>query len=137
MRHYPVLYEVCLGEGYHVPLTSESESEMTVNRIVAALAERNEQGQLEPLKGVQWPELLRRFSKAAFRAYEKAYGELDDPPQKPEDILLPPITHELLTEVEQRLEPLPLDLREMVQIANGTAGEGPMIWLEDSLALTR
>jgi len=122
MRHYSALYEVCLGEGYHVPLISESEAEMTVERIVAALAERKEQGQLEPLKGLEWPELLRRFSEAAFKAYAKAYGDLDDPPQKPEDILLPPITHELLAEVEQRLGLLPLDLRKMMQSANGWRG---------------
>jgi len=64
---------------------------MTVERIVATLAERKKQGQLEPLKGVEWPELLRRFSEAAFKAYAKAYGELDGPPQKPKDICSRPL----------------------------------------------
>ncbi|KAK0658041.1 hypothetical protein B0T16DRAFT_386472 [Cercophora newfieldiana] len=94
------MYEYCLGEG------------------VFGM-------EIDPMNEVMvlpWEELLRRFSEAAFKTRRKKYGCLKNAPRKAEEILLPPITPGLLAEVEERLGPLPEDMREMVLVANGFRG---------------
>jgi hypothetical protein len=76
----------------------------------------------ESLDDLGWPELLRRFSEAAFKVHAEEYEEMEDPPEKPSDILLPPIAAKKLAEVEYNLGTLPPDLKEMVLVANGFKG---------------
>lgn len=121
----PALYEICLREGRYLPYLERDDAKSAVDKIAAALISRKENGRfdpLQPLLDLEWSELLRRFSEAAFACHATAYSRLRDPPQKASDILLPPITPELLAEVQHRLGPLPSDLRDMVQIANGFRG---------------
>lgn len=123
----PLLYELYFGKGGvsrpdTEPLMTEAEASLAVREITEALIQRKHNGPQEPLHGVGWPELLQRFSEAAFKLHKKEYAEIQDPPQQPSDILLPPISQEKLAEVEEKLGPLPADLREMVQIANGFRG---------------
>ncbi|KAK4233849.1 hypothetical protein C8A03DRAFT_19146 [Achaetomium macrosporum] len=134
----PALYEVYFGDDdddgastdlASTPSSSEqliaaSAASAAVSVLTSALAQRKHHGRQEPLHGVAWPELLQRFSDAAFQVHRDDYAETDDdPPQEPLDILLPPIAPEALAEVEQALGgPLPADLREMALIANGFRG---------------
>lgn len=124
-RRLPALYEICLREGRYLPLLERDDAKSAVDNIAAALISRKENGRfdpLQPLLDLEWSELLWRFSEAAFACHATAYSRLRDPPQKASDILSPPITPELLAEVEQRLGPLPSDLKEMVHVANGFRG---------------
>ncbi|KAH8903702.1 hypothetical protein BR93DRAFT_930860 [Coniochaeta sp. PMI_546] len=123
----PALYEVYLGDAAAAdpdatPLIAQSDATSAATCLTQALIQRRQTGRQEPLHGVGWPELLRRFTEAAFTGLASEYAEIEDPPQRPSDILLPPITPDKLAEVEQRLGPLPPDLREMVQVANGFKG---------------
>ncbi|KAK4234023.1 hypothetical protein C8A03DRAFT_47555 [Achaetomium macrosporum] len=118
----PALYEVYFGgddddtstPSKTEPLITEPAASTTIDILTSALAQRKQNGQQDPLHGIPWPELLRRFSEAAFQVHRDEYAETDDPPQQASDILLPPITPEELAEVEQ---PLPDGL-----IANGFKG---------------
>jgi len=123
----PALYEAYFGDDAASnpdteQLIAESDAAPAVNSLTEALVQRKQNGQQEPLHGVAWPELLERFSEAAFKVHRDDYAQINNPPQRPSDILLPPITPEKLADVEQTLGPLPADLREMVQIANGFRG---------------
>jgi hypothetical protein len=125
----PALYEVYFGDGEHhdsetKPLIPEPAATTAISTLISALAHRKQHGRQELLHGVAWPELLRRFSEAAFKVHDEEYAETDDPPQKPSDILLPPLTPEELAEVEKTLPggPLPPDMWEMALIAKGFKG---------------
>jgi hypothetical protein len=118
----PALYEAFLGVNRRESLIDESKAIAAVDTITAALSRRRVKGPQEPLHGLGWPDVLRRFSEAAFKVHADEYAELARPPARPSDILLPPITTEKLAETEQRLGPLPPDMKEMVQVANGFRG---------------
>lgn len=119
----PALYKVFLGEHHSgESLVNGAKASAAANTITRALKERMAKGPQQPLHDVGWADLLRRFSEAAFKVHAEEYDELEDPPASASDILLPPITVQKLAEVEQRLGPLPADMKEMVQIANGFKG---------------
>jgi hypothetical protein len=59
------------------------------------------------------------FPKLPFKLHKDEYAKLEDPPQQPSNLLLPPTREEKLAEVGERLGPLQADLWQMVQIANG------------------
>ena len=63
---------------------------------------------LQEFLDLGWRELLRRFSEAAFTVYRKQYRRLENPPRT--------------AEVEERLGPLPADVRAMAVVANGFRG---------------
>ena len=129
----PAAYEILLAEDKEAEigtsLVLREEVKTMQKELLNACKERKENGQQEPLPGVQWPELLRRFSEAAFKTQSEEFegiqtndGEEIAPIEQPSDLLLPPISAERLAEVEEQLGPLPQDLREMVLIANGFLG---------------
>jgi hypothetical protein len=123
----PAAYEIFLDpelQGVAVPtIISVKEGARAASVLTDAFEKRLKDGQQEPLQGIEWPELLRRFSEAAFKVHGDAYEEVEDEEiEKPSDILLPPITAEALAEIEQKLGPLPQDLKDMVLVANGFKG---------------
>jgi len=97
--------------------------------VTKALASRKEHGPQELFPGVPWPDLLRRFSEAAFELHAEEYADVEShynesivSPEKASDILLPPISQERIAEIEAKLGPLPQDLKEMALVANGFLG---------------
>jgi len=124
-RRLPALYDMCLRQGRYLPLIERDDAKSAVDKITAAFISRQENGRFDPLKPLMdlgWSELLRRFSEAALQYHAKAYSRIKNPPRWASDILFPPITPELLAQAEQRLGPLPSDLKEMAQVANGFRG---------------
>jgi hypothetical protein len=74
----------------------------------------------EPIKSPV-SDLLQRLSIAAFSVYQGDY--LAAGINSPADILLPAITAERITEIEQHLgAPLPPDVKEIAMVANGFYG---------------
>ncbi|KAK1834997.1 hypothetical protein QBC39DRAFT_421183 [Podospora conica] len=113
------------GAEGHTAVEDEAELVAAVEDLHISSASGAEGGvTLQELMGLDWRELLRRFSEAAFTVHRKEYRELENPPRSAEEILLPPITQAALAEVEGKLGPLPADLRGMVVVANGFRGAG-------------
>lgn len=135
------LYELCLRDGGWLNLIAREDAEACVEMAREALtpagpADPNppppaspipppeaDDTLLQELMDLRWRDLLRRFSEAAFTVHRGQYRELENPPKKAEDILLPPISPAVLAEVEEKLGgPLPADIRGMVVVANGFRG---------------
>jgi hypothetical protein len=122
----PAVYEIFLDRKFQdaaLPrLSSEENSKLALATLKEAFKTRRERGQQEPLPGVQWPGLLKRFSEAAFKLHTDDFEGTGELIEKPSDILLPPLTTEALVEVEERLGPLPRDLKDMALVAKGFKG---------------
>lgn len=126
LLEFPGTYDV-----YHHPdikaskyprLISNEDMDFVRTTLSDTLKQRKQKGQEQPLDGVEWPELLRRLSEAAFKVYDEEYAESDEHPQRPADILFPPISVARIDEIEAKLGPLPQDLKAMALIANGFTG---------------
>lgn len=146
------LYELCLRDGGWLNLITKEDAEacvelarevLTPAGAEAAIAspvlpglplvveaetgvevvERADADLLQELMDLRWRDLLRRFSEAAFTVHRGQYRDMENPPKKAADILLPPISPAALAEVEERLGgKLPADIRGMVVVANGFRG---------------
>jgi len=139
----PALYEVLAASMAEppVPQYTDGAAKEIEQQICGALAARANNGRMDLIQDIGYPELLRRFSEAAFSAHHKEY--LKAGIKSVAEVLRPPLTAERIAEVEESLEgPLPPDVKEIAMVADGFygghrfAGGGwggiESLWAEDS-----
>lgn len=111
---FPLFLDGTVSVPFPVPWLQE-----TSNALIGAFKQRMSAGRVQPLPNIGWPELLERFSQAAFTAYQREYKENEV--DCPDDIVMLPATEEDIAIVENRLGlALPEDYKEFLMCANGS-----------------